>query len=64
MKLLAETCVQRDRKQVSQSGVTFGETCLAIEVQKGSQNHPCYTVQCLLKRVSQCGCTQVSANNI
>ena len=54
MKLLAETCVQRHREQVSkvvlhgetlvsvttaivaeeESGSTFGEICLATEVQK------------------------------
>ena len=29
-----------------ESGSTFGETCLATEVQKVSRNRPCYT--CLL----------------
>ena len=36
-----------------ESGSTFGETCLATEVQKVSRDRPCYTVQRLLKRVSQ-----------
>ena len=31
-----------------ESGSTFGETCLATEVQKVSRNRPCYTVQRLL----------------
>ena len=44
-----------------ESGSTFGETCLATEVQKVSQNRPCYKVQRLLKHVSQRRCTQVSA---
>ena len=42
-------------------GSTFRETCLAAEVQKVSRNRPCYTVQRLLKHVSQRRCTQVSA---
>ena len=46
-----------------ESGSTFGETCLATEVRKVSQNRPCYTVQRLLKRVSQRRCTQVSAKS-
>ena len=40
-----------------ESGSTFGETCVATEVQKVSRNRPCYTVQRLLKRVSQRRCT-------
>ena len=36
-----------------ESGSTFGETCLATEVQKVSRNRPCYTVQRQLKHVSQ-----------
>ena len=43
-----------------ESGSTFGETCLATEVQK---NRPCYTVQRLLKHVSQRRCAQVSAKS-
>ena len=43
-----------------ESGSTFGETCLATEVQKVSRSRPCYTVQRLLKHVSQRRCTQVS----
>ena len=35
-----------------ESGSTFGETCLATEVEKVSRNRPCYTVQRLLKQVS------------
>ena len=46
-----------------ESGSTFGETCLASEVQKVSRNRPCYTVQRLLKHVSQRCCTQVSAKS-
>ena len=46
-----------------ESGSTFGETCLATEVQKVSRNRPCYTVQRLLKHVSQRRCTQVSAKS-
>ena len=46
-----------------ESGSTFGETCLATEVQKVSRNQPCYTVQRLLKHVSQRRCTQVSAKS-
>ena len=46
-----------------ESGSTFGETCLATEVQKVSRNRPCYTVQRVLKHVSQRRCTQVSAKN-
>ena len=45
------------------SGSTFGETCLATEVQKVSRNLLCYTVQRLLKHVSQRRCTQVSAKS-
>ena len=45
------------------NGSTFGETCLATEVQKVSRNRPCYTVQRLLKHVSQRRCTQVSAKS-
>ena len=45
------------------SGSTFGETCLATEVEKVSRNRPCYTVQRLLKHVSQRRCTQVSAKS-
>jgi len=45
------------------SGSTFGETCLATEVQKVSRNRPCYTVQRLLKHFSQRRCTQVSAKS-
>ena len=44
-----------------ESGSTFRETCLATEVQKVSRNRPCYTVQTLLKHVSQPDCTQFSA---
>ena len=40
---------------------TFREICLAKEVQKVSRNETCYTVQRLLKHVSQRHCTQVSA---
>ena len=46
-----------------ESGSTFGETFLATEVQKVSRNRPCYTVQRLLKHVSQRRCTQVSAKS-
>ena len=46
-----------------ESGYTFVETCLATEVQKVSRNQPCYTVQRLLKHVSQRRCTQVSAKS-
>jgi len=46
-----------------ESGSTFGETCLATEIQKVSRNRPCYTVQRLLKHVSQRRCTQVSAKS-
>ena len=46
-----------------ESRSTFGETCLATEVQKVSRNRPCYTVQRLLKHVSQRRCTQVSAKS-
>ena len=46
-----------------ESGSTFRETCLATEVQKVSRNRPCYTVQRLLKLVSQCRWTQVSAKS-
>ena len=46
-----------------ESGSTFGETCLATEVQNVSRNRPCYTVQRLLKHVSQRRCTQVSAKS-
>ena len=46
-----------------ESGSTFGETCLATEVHKVSRNQPCYTVQRLLKHVSQRRCTQVSAKS-
>ena len=46
-----------------ESGSTFRETCLATEVQKVSRNRPCYTVQRLLKLVSQRRCTQVSAKS-
>ena len=46
-----------------ESGSTFGETCLATEVQKVSRNRPCYTVQRMLKHVSQRRCTQVSAKS-
>ena len=45
------------------SGSTFDETCLATEVEKVSRNRPCYTVQRLLKHVSQRRCTQVSAKS-
>ena len=38
-----------------ESSSTFGETCLATEVQKVLRNQPCYTVQ---RR-----CTQVSAKS-
>ena len=44
-----------------ESGSTFGETCLATEVQKVSQNRPFYTVQRLLKHVSLRRCIQFSA---
>ena len=44
-----------------ESGSTFGETCLATEVQKVSRNQLRYTVQRLLKHVSQRRCTQVSS---
>ena len=47
-----------------ESGSTFRETCLAMEVQKVSRNRPCYTVQRLLKHVSQRRCTQVSAKSL
>ena len=46
-----------------ESGSTFRETRLATEVQKVSRNRPCYTVQPLLKHVSQRRCTQVSAKS-
>ena len=46
-----------------ESGSTFRETCLVTEVQKVSRNRPCYTVQRLLKHVSQRRCTQVSAKS-
>ena len=46
-----------------ESGSTFGETCLATEVQKVSRNRPCYTVQRLLKHVLQRRCTQVSVKS-
>ena len=46
-----------------ESGSTFRETCLATEVQKVLRNRPCYTVQRLLKHVSQRRCTQVSAKS-
>ena len=46
-----------------ESGSTFRETCLATDVQKVSRNRPCYTVQRLLKHVSQRRCTQVSAKS-
>ena len=46
-----------------ESGSTFRETCLATDVQKVSRNRPCYTVQRLLKQVSQRRCTQVSAKS-
>ena len=46
-----------------ESGSTFGEICLATEVQKDSRNRPCYTVQRLLKHLSQRRCTQVSAKS-
>ena len=44
-----------------ESGSTFRETGLATEVRKSFTNRPCYTVQRLLKLVSQRRCTQVSA---
>ena len=40
-----------------ESGSTFGETCLATEVQKVSSNRPCYMVQRMLRHVSQRRCT-------
>ena len=46
-----------------ESGSTFGETCLATEVQKVSRNRSCYTVQRLLKFVSQRRCTKISAKS-
>ena len=46
-----------------ESGSTFRETCLATDVQKVSRNRPCYTVQRLLKHVSQRRCIQVSAKS-
>ena len=48
-----------------ESSSTFGETCLATEVQKVSRNRPCYTrtVQRVLKHVSQRRCTQVLAKS-
>ena len=46
-----------------ESGSTFDKTCLATEVQKVSRNRPCYTVQRLLKHVSQRRCAQVSAKS-
>ena len=46
-----------------ESGSTFRETCLATEVKKVSRNRPCYTVQRLLKHVSQRRCTLVSAKS-
>jgi len=36
-----------------ESDSTLGETCLVTEVQKVSRNRPRYTVQRLLKHVSQ-----------
>ena len=44
-----------------ESASTFRENCLATEVQKVSRERPCYTVQRLLKHVSQRRYTQVSA---
>ena len=46
-----------------ESGSTFGETCLATEVQIVSRNRPCYTVQRQPKHVSQHRCTQVSTKS-
>ena len=46
-----------------ESSSTFGETCLATEVQKVSRNQRCYTVQRLLKHVLQRRCTQGSAKS-
>ena len=43
-----------------ESGSTFRVTCLATEVQKVLRNRPCYTVQRLLKHVSQRRCTLVA----
>ena len=43
-----------------ESGSIFRETCLEREVQKVSRNRPCYTVQRLLKHVSQSHCIQES----
>ena len=48
---------------VVESGSTFRETCLATDVQNVSRNQPCYTVQRLLKHISQRRCTQVSAKS-
>ena len=46
-----------------ESGSTFRETCLATEVQKVSRNRPCYTVQRLLRNVSQRHCIEVSTKS-